>query len=136
MITNVTINDWVIAKYDFGNPARYVKITGVMDGHIQSSETDTYYDPSVYEPILITSVIKKLGLQYDKQLNLWKRKINGIFVYINMTANTDEVILEVNKEDMTCSNVVLKILYVHEFQQVLRIVGCSEFANNIQLNNK
>ena len=136
MITNVTINDWVIAKYDFGNPARYVKITGVMDGHIQSSETDTYYDPTVYEPILITSVIKKLGLQYDKQLNLWKRKINGIFVYINMTANTDEVILEVNKEDMTCSNVVLKILYVHEFQQVLRIVGCSEFANNIQLNNK
>ena len=136
MITNVTINDWVIAKYDFGNPALYVKVTGIMDGHIQSSETDTYYDPTVYEPILITSVIKKLGLQYDKQLNLWKRKINGIFVYINMTANTDEVILEVNKEDMTCSNVVLKILYVHEFQQILRIVECSEFANNIQLNNK
>ena len=136
MVTNVTINDWVIAKYDFDNPARYVKVTGIMDGHIQSSETDTYYDPTVYEPILITSVIKKLGLQYDKQLNLWKHKINGIFVYINTTANTDEVILGVDKQDMTCSNVVLKILYVHEFQQALRIVGCSEFANNIQLNNK
>lgn len=133
MVTNVTINDWVIAKYDFGNPTRYVKVTGIMDGHIQSSETDTYYDPTVYEPVLITSVIKKLGLQYDKQLNLWKRKINGIFVYINMTANTDEVILEVDKQDMTCSNIVMKILYVHEFQQLLRIVGCSEFANNIQL---
>ena len=136
MITNVTINDWIIAKYDFDNPARYVKVTGIMDGHIQSSETDTYYDPTVYEPILITEVIKKLGLQYDKQLNLWKKKINGIFVYINTTVNTDEFILEVDKQDMTCSNIVLKILYVHEFQQVLRIVGCSEFANNIQLNNK
>ena len=74
MITNVTINDWIIAKYDFDNPARYVKVTGIMGGHIQSSETDTYYDPTVYEPILITEVIKKLGLQYDKQLNLWKKK--------------------------------------------------------------
>ena len=126
---NVMIDDWV-QFFDAEGELTQKRVTGIQDNgkYIQTEETDTYYNESTYKPIPFTPEIMekngfKLNEEESKSLSeISKTKILA-YDFPNVLGNRFfiEYDTEYKKAYLT-DHCYIVIQYVHEFQQLLRLM--------------
>ena len=132
------IGDWV---YHFGHPS---KVLGVKDIHKSHDAIILYGDNGFsrkgFEPIPLTAeILTKNGfvqiedgvVNYDLPEGCWQNdnalcgidyNDRGLFYTFSKDPEEDNLI-----------NKIYGIIYVHQFQQVLRLCGLTEIADNFKV---
>lgn len=127
---NVMINDWVSFDKDY-NP-QYVRVTGISENgeFIQTEETDAYCSKNVYKPIPLTpEILEKNGFKLNKEESetlsdeIFKRKILA-YDFPEILGNRFFIEYETQeKVAYLTDHCYIPIRYVHEFQQLLRLMS-------------
>lgn len=135
------INDWVSFDKDY-NP-QYVRVTGISENgeFIQTEETDAYCSKNVYKPILLTpEILEKNGFKLNKEESetlseVFKRKILA-YDFPEILGNRFFIEYETQeKVAYLTDHCYIPIRYVHEFQQLLRLMSSKVEQVEHILNN-
>lgn len=135
-------NDWVSFDKDY-NP-QYVRVTGISENgeFIQTEETDAYCSKNVYKPIPLTpEILEKNGFKLNKEESetlsdeIFKRKILA-YDFPEILGNRFFIEYETQKKvAYLTDHYYIPIRYVHEFQQLLRLMSSKVEQVEHILNN-
>lgn len=135
-------NDWVSFDKDY-NP-QYVRVTGISENgeFIQTEETDAYCSKNVYKPIPLTpEILEKNGFKLNKEESetlsdeIFKRKILA-YDFPEILGNRFFIEYETQKKvAYLTDHCYIPIRYVHEFQQLLRLMSSKVEQVEHILNN-
>lgn len=133
------INDWVSFDKDY-NP-QYVRVTGISENgmFIQTEEADTYYVKSVYKPIPFTpEILEKNEFKLNKEESETLSYTTKILAYDFPKVLGNRFFIEYDvdrKVAYLTDHRYIAIRYVHEFQQLLRLMSSKVEQVEHILNN-
>ena len=125
------VGDWIADKHGF-----YMQVTAVgndyLDADFEGNEGDVVeFDDKSFKPypILLTDELFKKN-NFDKNILYWseggaicnKDRIDGSYIIAISLFNTP-------------TGPSANVHYVHELQQILRLGGYTELANNVEMPN-
>lgn len=125
---NVMTGDWV--QFLAEGKLTQMRVVGIEDngGFIQTEETDTYYTNNIYKPIPLTpEILEKNGfkLNEEESKSLSEIRKTKVLAYDFPTVLGNRFFVEYdtqNKVAYLTDHCLISIRYVHEFQQLLRLM--------------
>ena len=128
MIENIMTGDWV--QFSVGGKLTQKRVTGIQDNgtFIQTEETDTYHHKQIYAPIPLTpEILEKNGFKLNKKESESLSEISKtkILAYDFPEVLGNRFFIEYNTEKKIAhltDHSFISIKYVHEFQQLLRLM--------------
>lgn len=128
--TELMVGDWVSCG---GTPIRVENIHGDcinFQHDIPYVQEEFMIKYSEVEPIPLTAeILEKNGFEYDPSFHTW--------IYDEFTINHGYLMGEDYNEHLFVfvADVHVVITYVHELQNVLRLCGMNDLADNFKINN-
>ena len=125
---NVMAGDWV--QFLTEGKLTQMRVVGIEDNgrFIQTEETDTYYNKEIYEPIPLTpEILEKNGFKLNEEESKSLSEISKtkILAYDFPEVLGNRFFIEYNTEKKIAyltDHCLTPIRYVHEFQQLLRLM--------------
>lgn len=119
--------DWV--QFLAEGKLTQMRVVGIEDNErfIQTEETDTYYVNNIYKPIPLTpEILEKNGFKLNKmESELHKVCDVKLLAYDFPTVLGNHFFIEYNTEKKRAyltDHCFISIMYVHEFQHLLRLM--------------
>ena len=134
------VNDWVANQY--GTPIQ-IYSTGDNGAYANTGDTLWVFEDNEYkpEPIEITDDIMRKNnweecdypLPYNLHEYYYMKDESGNHLIWNSEVLSIWFDWKKDKEEGAYANIVIPIKYVHQFQQILRLAGMTDMANNFKV---
>ena len=134
------VNDWVANQY--GTPIQ-IYSTGDNGAYANTGDTLWVFEDNEYkpEPIEITDDIMRKNnweecdypLPYNLHEYYYMKDESGNHLIWNSEVLSIWFDWKKDKEEGAYANIVIPIKYVHQLQQVLRLAGLTDMANNFKV---